>query len=558
MHQVTDSALHTQVVIVGGGPVGMGLAIELGQRGVRCVVVERHARPQPIPKGQNLTQRTMEHFHAWGAEQRLRAARTIPPEYGIGGLTAYGTLLGPHVHDWLQRDLVKPYYHTANERLPQYATEAVLRQRAAELPAVQVLYGWDASAVVQDDTGVTVTATPRGPQAGLPGGGAAAAAAAAAAQRSLTLRAAYAVGCDGARSGLREQAGITQTRTDHDRQMVLLVFRSQGLHTLLERYPGKSFYNVLHPALQGYWKFFGRVDLGNTWFFHAPVPPGTTANNFDFRGFLHEAVGAEFELEFEHIGFWDLRFALADTYRAGRLFVAGDAAHSHPPYGGYGVNSGLEDARNLGWKLAAVLQGWGGPALLDAYDAERRPVFRSTIDDFIAKSIETDRRFLETHSPERDAPGFARAVQARAQGAVGEVHAFEPHYEGSPLVCLPAGACGVCSARGSHRFEARAGHHLAPAVLADGAPVFDRLGQGFSLLAIGAADDEVQAWQQAADAIALPLSVLTDPAGGDLSRYASRLVLVRPDQFVAWSHTEGAADRKRALQILQRASGQLV
>lgn len=110
----------TEVVIVGGGPVGMGLAIDLGQRGVRCIVVERYTQPQPIPKGQNLTQRTMEHFRAWGAEEELRAARTIPREYGIGGLTAYGNLLGPYAYDWLQRDLVQPYYFTANERLAEW------------------------------------------------------------------------------------------------------------------------------------------------------------------------------------------------------------------------------------------------------------------------------------------------------------------------------------------------------------------------------------------------------------------------------------------------------
>jgi 2-polyprenyl-6-methoxyphenol hydroxylase-like FAD-dependent oxidoreductase len=156
-----DSARDADVAIVGGGPVGMGLAIELGQRGIRCVVIERYPQPQPIPKGQNLTQRTMEHFHFWGAEKQLRAARTIPPEYGIGGLTAYGTLLGPYVYDWLQRDLVKPYYYTANERLPQYATEAVLRQRVGELPAVQALYGWEAETVDQDEDGVTVTVSER-------------------------------------------------------------------------------------------------------------------------------------------------------------------------------------------------------------------------------------------------------------------------------------------------------------------------------------------------------------------------------------------------------------
>lgn len=529
----------TDVLIVGGGPVGMGLAIELGQRGVRCIVVERYPKPQPIPKGQNLTQRTMEHFQAWGAEQQLRAARTIPPEYGIGGLTAYGTLLGPHVYDWLQRDLVKPYYFTGNERLPQYATEAVLRARAAELPSVQALYGWQADAVEQDVEGVSVTVSQR------KGG----------AQR--VLRAAYVVGCDGARSTVREQTGLTQTRTDHDRVMVLLVFRSRELHTLLERYPGKSYYNVLQPQLQGYWKFLGRVDLGSTWFFHAPVPVGTTADNFDFKAYLHDAVGAPFEVEFEHIGFWDLRFAIADRYRVGRVFIAGDAAHSHPPYGGYGVNSGLEDARNLGWKLAATLQGWGGEALLDSYDAERRPVFASTANDFIAKSIADDRQFLETFDPARDPAAFEAAWQARAQGAVGEVHAFEPHYEGSPVVWPVAGASQAPSAKGSHRFDARAGHHLAPALLASGRNTFEELGTGFTLLALGGDAQGAQAFRDAAAALGLPLTVVQAPAEGEAARYAARWVLVRPDQFVAWAGNDARVAEDEARRVLALVQGRM-
>ena len=132
----TPSATAAQIVIVGGGPVGLGLAIELGQRGVSCILVERYTSPQPIPKGQNLTQRTLEHFYFWGAEAELRAARTIPPDYGIGGMTSYGTLLSCYRYDWLQRELVRPYYFTDNERLPQYATEAVLRRRLGELQTV--------------------------------------------------------------------------------------------------------------------------------------------------------------------------------------------------------------------------------------------------------------------------------------------------------------------------------------------------------------------------------------------------------------------------------------
>lgn len=515
------------VVIVGGGPVGTGLAIELGQRGVRTLVVERYPTPQRVPKGQNLTQRTMEHFHFWGAEKELRAARTVPKEYGIGGLTAYGTLLGDYHYDWLQRELVRPYYFTDNERLPQYATEDVLRARAGQIDAIESLYGYSGEAIEQDTDGVTVTAVPR--KGGEP----------------VKVRARYLVGCDGSKSAVREMAGITQTRSDHDRLMVLLVFRSTGLHELLKRFPGKSFYNVLHPDLKGYWQFFGRVDLGNTWFFHAPVPADTTRDNFDFTAYLHRAVGAEFDVEFEHVGFWDLRVAIADSYRKGRVFIAGDAAHSHPPYGGYGINTGFEDARNLGWKLAATLQGWGGEALLDSYDAERRPVFASTAKDFIEKAIESDREFLETHDPERDRAAFEREWTARGSGARDEVNAFEPNYRGSPIV---EGAGGATNAIGGHAFRARAGHHLAPRQLASGENVYERLGSGFTLLALGAGG-EPETLRAAADEAGVPLTVVKDDGMGETGEYGARYVLVRPDQFVAY------AGDTLTPQLLARATG---
>ena len=522
----------TRVIIVGGGPVGMGLAIELGQRGIPCVVVERYAEPQPIPKGQNLTQRTVEHFHFWQAEAPLRAARTIPREYGIGGIVAYGTLLGDYRYDWLQRELVRDFYYTDNERLPQYATEAVLRRRAGEIDTIVPRYGWTAETIAQDADGVTVAiAEKNGPG-------------------REQLRADFAVGCDGSHSRAREQAGITQTRSDHDRQMVLIVFRSEPLHRLLDRYPGKSFYNVLHPDLHGYWQFLGRVDLGSRWFFHAPVAAGTTRESFDAARYLAAAVGAPFELEVEYLGFWDLRFAVADTYRAGRVFIAGDSAHSHPPYGGYGINTGLEDAVNLGWKLAATFQGWGGARLLDSYSEERQPVFASTARDFIEKAIHSDRDFLAAFSPERDPAAFGLAWQERGQGARTEVGAFEPHYEGSSIVWGPAGS--RCAAIGGHRFAARAGHHLAPALIASGRNIYQALGPDFTLLALGAESDEVSRFVDAAARLRVPLSVVRDEGPASRDRYEARFVLVRPDQFVAWASSAVPED---PIEILARAIG---
>jgi 4-hydroxyisophthalate hydroxylase len=525
--------IHADVAIVGGGPVGLGLAIGLGQLGVRVTVIERYEQPQPIPKGQNLTTRTMEHFHFWGCEPELRAARTIPRSFGMGGMTAYGTLLGEHHYDWMQREIVRPFYFQDNERLPQYATEAVLRARAAALPGVTALYGWTAKALTETADGVSLDIEQRG------GGD------------PCRIVATYVAGCDGSRSFVRETAGITQTRNDHDRLMVLLVFRSEGLDRLLRRHPGKSFFNVLTPELQGYWKFFGRVDANATFFFHAPVPVGTTRENLDFMNLLHESVGAPFDVEMRYIGFWDLRFAVADTYRKRRLFIAGDAAHSHPPYGGYGINTGFEDVANLAWKLAATLKSWAGPALLDSYSAERQPVFASTARDFIARSIEVDRDFVAGFHPERDPAAFMAEWTARKSGARAEVNAFEPHYEGSPVVLSPGG--GTASAVGAHMHRARAGHHLSPFALPGGGNVYDNLGGGgFTLLDLGADPAEAGRFAAAAARHGVPLRIIAEKSGEAGLHYESPLVLVRPDQYVAWSAGETAEDADEAVA---RASG---
>jgi 2-polyprenyl-6-methoxyphenol hydroxylase-like FAD-dependent oxidoreductase len=511
-----------QVVIVGGGPVGVALAIDLGMRGISCALVESRTKGHLIPKGQNLTQRTLEHFYFFGIADELRAARLLPAGFPIGEITAYGDLTGQYWQAAAGREVVRPYYFQDNDRLPQYCMEAVLSAKLATLPNVDVRLGWSATAVSRDPGGVTVTIAEEG------GAG------------SAVLAADYVVGCDGARSLVREQAGISRSGTVFDKLMVLMVFRSRELHARLKRYPERSVYRVMHPDFEGYWQFFGRIDAGESFFFHAPVPRDTKRENFDFMGPLRRAAGFDFEVEFDYTGFWELRNEVAETYRKDRVLIAGDAAHTHPPYGGFGLNNGLEDAINLGWKLAATLQGWGGAGLLQSYSQERQPVFRDVAEDFIAKRIARDGEFFAKHNPARDCADFEQAWEARKTDLPNRAQSYEPHYEGSPIVAGPPG--GVTSAHGHHSFAARAGHHLAPQVLSSGRNVFEELGRGFTLIALDAPKGDVEAFRQAAQSLGVPFTIIEDSYAGGREAYGCRLILVRPDQFIAWTGDAGPAD----------------
>lgn len=524
-----------QVVIVGGGPVGVALAVDLGQRGITCALVERRTEPRRIPKGQNLTQRTLEHFYFWGCVDELRAARVMPPGYPIGGITAYGDLMSDYWFAPDGREVVRDYYFQANERLPQYLTEEVLRAHAAGLPSVTCLYGWSAGTVGQDGDGVRVHVTD-------PGG------------TPHVLEAAYAVGCDGAHSTVREQAGLErvalrETGPDAAQRMVLAVFRSRELHEGLKRFPDRTTFRVLSPEYRGYWQFFGRIDVGEGFFFHMPVPNDIELGPDDVHGLLERAAGFPFSCEFDHLGFWDLRVEVAREYRRGRVFIAGDAAHTHPPYGGYGLNTGLEDAANLGWKLAAVLDGWAGDALLDSYGLERQPVFAETGETVIGGGIEEDRAFLERYSPERDREEFERAWAGHRTTELNPM-SYVPHYEGSPVVTGPPGARS--GARGEHTFTARAGHHLAPQPLSSGRNVFEELGTGFTLLAFDDDGAAAGAFQKAASLLGVPLTIIVDTYEDGRKAYENPLVLVRPDQFVAWTGTEPPAD---ATALLRQVAG---
>ena len=521
-----------QVGIVGGGPVGVALALDLGLRGISCALVETRPGLSSIPKGQNLTQRTLEHFYFWGLADELRAARLMPKGYPIGELTAYGSLASGYWQAPAGRELVRDYYYQANERLPQYRTEQVLRRKLATLANVDVKLGWTAKSISQDADGVHVTvAEEKGPG-------------------HAEFDAEYVVGCDGGHSMVRNSIGIARGGTDFDQKMALIVFRSKELHEKLKMFPERSTYRVMHPDYKGYWQFFGRIDVGEGFFFHSPVPADSTKEDFNFHALLQKSAGFSLAAEFDHVGFWDLRVAVAEKYQVGRVLIAGDAAHSHPPYGGFGLNNGLEDVANLGWKLVARLEGWGGDRLIESYSEERRPIFHEVAEDFIAERIRIDGAFLARYNPAKDKAEFEKEWNARQTDVGSRAKSYEPNYEGSRVIAGPPG--GVCSAHGTHMAKARAGHHLTPQVLSSGKNVFEQLGRGFTLLALDADEEGVRAFEGAAQSLKVPFRTIRDTYKDNRTAYESRMILVRPDQFIVWCGDVAPED---TLELMKQAVG---
>lgn len=527
-HAVTEDSAKTlerfDVLVVGGGPVGLATAIELGRRGVRCVLIEKEASDHRVPKGQSLTNRSLELFYSWGCAEQLRSARRLLKGFPIGNVTAYGNLTSPY---WFYQEgggpgrgeRVNALFFQHPERLPQYDTEAVMRTRLAELDCVSFLRGWRFTGAHQDANGVTAAIECAG--------------------ESRTIAASYLVGADGAGSSVRRLAGIGTTTIPLGDRMVLLVFRSLEFEAHIARFPQTTTLRVLKPELDGDWQFFGRIDARDTFFFHAPVPRTKTLENADLLSLMQDAAGFAFPAEICHAGFWDLRISIAGQYRAGRFFIAGDACHSHPPYGGFGLNTGLEDACNLGWKLAAVVRGWGGEALLDSYGAERRPVFAQTA-DLIVGGIERDRTFLRAFSPSSDKAAFEAAWTGVQQQPL-----YLPHYAGSPIIGGGEGRPGI---DGKPTAEASAGQHLAPCMLSSGRNVFEELGQGFHLVALDA-PDAGDAFAAAAARLGVPLQVTRDTFAQSRQAYGKRLILVRPDQYIAWAADQPPQDIEALLRV---------
>ncbi len=536
--QLVDLPDETAVVVAGGGPVGLATAVELAHHGASCVVVE--PRPEVSwlrPRAKTTSARTMEHLRRWGLADELRERAPLPVAWSDEAVFCTA-VLGREIArfdgcfglDLAGSDLVAE----CGQQVAQPIVEQLLREAV------------DASATAVLATGLRVT------EVGVQGGGVVVEVAD---DEGGTRRigARYAVGCEGARSVVREAMGARYEGSDSQRPNFNIVFRSAGLAARVPHGPAIHYW-VLNPSQPG---LVGRLDLDETWWCGA-VGVDAESGSADPARIVANLLGEDLGVEVLATDAWRARMLLCDHYASGPLFVAGDAAHQNPPWGGHGFNTGIGDAVNLGWKLAAVLDGWAPPELLASYEPERRPVASRTIDEAVrnmrtlsaeladSRLVGTDEEFAEAR------PAAAAAILATKDTefhSLGLTLGYD--YADSPIVAREPGRDASGAARGrNERYEPTAapGHRLPHRWLAPADSLYDNLGRELTLVGDVMGAPGAAALFEAALSRHIPLSVVELPGADWRAHFGAALVLVRPDQHVAW-RGDGVLDADAVLSL---------
>ncbi|MGH8237283.1 MAG: FAD-dependent monooxygenase [Steroidobacteraceae bacterium] len=330
-----------RVIIVGAGPVGLALAIELGHRSIPCIVVERNARVGHAPRAKTTNVRTREHLRRWGIAGELRAASPLGIDYPSNVLFVTrlsGFLLARFENAFNCGPGHNPFYSEHAQWIPQYSVEEVLRAHAQTLASVELRFNCDLVSLEQSDRQVQAEIRDL------------------AANTQETLQADYLVGGDGARSTVRELIGARMAGAYGLSRNYNVVFRAPGLTAAHAHGPAIMYWQVNADVPS----FMGPMDRGDKWFFMpTKLPDGVKLTELEAPALIRRATGIDLPYEVLSSDEWVASRLLADRYRDRRVFLAGDACHLHPPFGGYGMNTGIADGVDLGWKIAAVLQGWG-------------------------------------------------------------------------------------------------------------------------------------------------------------------------------------------------------
>jgi 2-polyprenyl-6-methoxyphenol hydroxylase-like FAD-dependent oxidoreductase len=518
---------HYPVLVAGAGPSGLAVAIELGRAGVRCCVVEpRETVATDRPRAKTTSARTMELLRRWGLADRVRAAAPLPVSYAQDVVFCTG-LLGREITRFPNAFALhterREEFAECGQQIPQPVVEEVLRAAVAELPSVTLLLGHRLVGAHEEPGGVRATVE------GVGG--------------TREIGADYLVGCDGATGVTRKAVGAGYVGASGELPNLNITFTAPELTD--DRLCARAVHYWVLGARTG--GIVGRMDLTGTWWAIAQGVDVRTGAA-DPATLVRDLLGADIEVDVRATDPWVARMLLVDRYRRGRIFLVGDAAHLNPPWGGHGYNTCVGDAVNLAWKLVAVLRGWAAPALLDTYEHERRPVADRTIADAGAQESRLARAFSHPDLGADTPAGAARraAVATDLRAKRGEFHSLGLvlgyHYAGSPAVVddgSPVPPHEPLTYHGSARPGARLPHRWLP----DGTSLFDHLGAGFTLLRLDAHTD-VDPVRSTAHRLGIPFTVLDLPALTDAGRYGAPLLLVRPDQHVAWRGTnadDGAA-----------------
>jgi 2-polyprenyl-6-methoxyphenol hydroxylase-like FAD-dependent oxidoreductase len=528
----------TDVLVVGAGPVGLTLAIALGQRGIRCALIEQKEAPQFLPKMERCNARTMEIYRRMGLSEAIRAAG-LPAHCPMDVFIVTSLIDPPLVHH--------PYPSVAQARaqiesrndgtlplepyqlISQYTLEPLLKGFAEALPSLTVRYGCELTSFVQDPESVTAhTRTTDG--------------------QGASLRAKYLVGCDGGTSTVRRQLGIRLQGDANIMQFRQALYRCDDLYERIAIGKGRHYHVADERA-----SFLIVQDSTRHFTLHATVDEDAAmAAQFE------QVVAMPVRYDMLHVGTWKQNLLLAERYQEGRVFLAGDAVNVMIPTGGLGMNSGVGDAVDLAWKLAATLQGWGGPALLAAYDRERRPVGVRNVE--ASRYASTGRRswraawqpVIREKTPEGAAARekFARLAdfeQRKSNEMIGAELGYR--YAGSPIIWADDHDDSEPDLV-KYLPSTQPGARLPHVWLNDRTPIQDRLGDGFTLLRLGGTRADPAGLVRAFASRGAPLAVLAIDDAAAREIYGHDLLLLRPDLHVAWRGNGAPAEPDRLAAVV--------
>ena len=523
------SAEAFDVIVAGAGPAGFCTAIDLGRRGVKCLLLERRPSTAPWPKMDRTNARSMEFFRRIGIADRIRELG-FPSDMSMDVFLMtrlseppVAVLPFPSVAEWRTRIArthdgslpLEPYQLVAQNKV-----EPLLKEVAENTPNVTVRHGCDVTDFDQDDTGVTVTARRTNGE-------------------EVAARGSYLVGCDGGVSTVRKRLNIKLEGEGSIRELRQVIFYSPDLFDKIPYGKGRH-YSFLDPL-----ESFTIVVQGDRKEFtlHTSLP-----EDADFKSIIAGLVGYPCDIKILHVLTWRYHLLLAERYRDRRVFLAGDSAHLVIPTGGVGMNTALGDAFDLSWKLAGVVRGWGGPALLDSYELERRPVGVHNVacSGWAASGVPIWQSLVKPNVLDDTTEGADlrheiaksfRVNHARMHGMRGAEFGYT--YAGSAI--LDEESTSESWDTNVYTPHTRPGARAPHMWLSDGRPLQDVVGNWYTLLYFGVGGD-ISGFEAAFRAVGAPLTVLQLDEPHMRKLYDRSMFLLRPDMHVAWRGDKAPAN----------------